>query len=128
MASRGVMAESNRKWCPRNLELLLTSLITHIEIEKRRRTYLLSGLEEDEGGGVRPAGDGRHEGRVAARVLRGQQRLEVRPEDGALAHALQGGQRGGAAVLAVGGGGRRRALLTVQKSLLAKKNMKNWHK
>ena len=79
-----------------------------------KNTHLLRSLKEHQRRGVGPAGDGRHEGRVPARVLRRQQRLEVRPEDGAVADALEGGEgRRAAVVLALcrgcgrGSGGSR---------------------
>ena len=58
-----------------------------------------------------PACDGGHEGRIAAGVLRRQQRLQVRPEDGAVANQLQRGQRGGAAPVRLGQGVRLRSLV-----------------
>ena len=87
-----------------------------------RNAHLLRGLEEHQRRGVGPAGDGRHEGRVAARVLRRQQRLEVRPEDGAVADALEGGEgRRAAVVLALCGGcsgGGSRVLLSLRTEIM----------
>ena len=58
-----------------------------------------------------PACDGGHEGRIAAGVLRRQQRLQVRPEDGAVANQLKRGQRGCAAAVRLGQGIRLRSLV-----------------